>query len=182
MVLLRLGYRSGMPAGDWAVRAGEAVGRIRGLMEPACEREHMDVVDVSSSGVGLRDVRFESASLAARLEGCTACTVFLATLGPRVDEAIDSLARTPSMQALLDAAASEAAEACARWIQRREAELALPAGARTVHRFSPGYGDFSLDYQRWFTGRFPSLGVRVEASGMMVPRKTVSGVIGWRLC
>lgn len=170
-----------MPGGDWVGRIGEAVAALSRLMEPMCACERMDVVDVSTSGVGLRDVRFESAGLAARLEGCTACTVFLATLGPRVDAEIDGLAGTPSMQAVLDAAASEAAEACARWIQRREAERALSAGARTVHRFSPGYGDFSLDYQRWFTGRFHSLGVRVEASGMMVPRKTVSGVIGWRL-
>lgn len=182
MVLLRLGYRPGMPAGDWAVRAAEAVGRIRGLMEPACACEHMDVVDVSASGVGLRDVRFESAGLVARLEGCTACTIFLATLGSGVDDEIDRLAGTPSMQVVLDAAASEAAEACARWIQRREAALASSAGARALQRFSPGYGDFSLGCQRWFAERFPSLGVRVEASGMMVPRKTVSGVIGWRLC
>jgi len=171
-----------MPGGDWAGRAGEAVGTIHRLMEPLFACERMDVARISASGVDLGDVRFESACLAARLEGCRSCTVFLATLGPRVDDEIDALARTPSMQAVLDAAASEAAEACARWVQRREAALALSSGARALHRFSPGYGDFSLGYQHWFAGRFPSLGVRGEASGMMVPRKTVSGVIGWRLC
>lgn len=182
MVLLRLGYRPGMPGGGWVGRVEDAVVRIGGLMDPRCALEHMDVVDVSDSCIELGGARFESAGLAARLEGCTSCTVFLATLGPRVDEEIDGLARTPSIQTVLDAAASEAAEACARWIQRREAVLAMSAGARALHRFSPGYGDFPLSHQQWFTGRFPCLGVRVEASGMMVPRKTISGVIGWRLC
>lgn len=171
-----------MSGGEWAGRVGDAVATVRRLMEPVCACEHVDLAGISATGVDLGDVRFESACLAARLSGCPACTVFLATLGPRLDEEIDSLASTPSMQVVLDAAASEAAEACARWIQRRESALALSTGARALQRFSPGYGDFSLGYQHWFAGRFPSLGVRVEASGMMVPRKTVSGVIGWRLC
>ncbi len=182
MVLARLGYRKGVDAAPWMPLIEDAIELVRRVSDPRAGSIGLPLRLSGPAGVGMPGALFESRDLFGRLSGCDRCTVFLLTLGARIDEEIDLLKETPSRQVILDAAASEAAEASARWLQGREAARAMAAGFRTVHRFSPGYGDFSIDGQRWFVDSFPGLGVEIAPSGMMVPRKSVSGVIGWMSC
>ncbi|NLP04470.1 hypothetical protein GX411_00770 [Candidatus Fermentibacteria bacterium] len=179
-VLARLGRAGAGAGGRWAGAAVEAVDLVNALAEPAIALTRMDVVAAEAPKVALECAEFVSFDLCARLEGCAKCTLFLLTLGEALDGAIGSLAGEPSRQLLADAAGSEAAEACARWLQRSESARARQEGCRALPRFSPGYGDFGLENQRWFVENLPGLGVSLTSGGMLVPGKSVTGVIGWK--
>lgn len=60
---------------------------------------------------------------------------------------------------------------------RRSAEA---AGHGTTHRYSPGYGDFSLGAQRVFHGLLTDsiTGLSLDASGLFRPEKTVTALKG----
>ncbi len=182
IVLARLGCRPGVESARWLPRIEEAVETVRRISSPRLCSGQVTVEREGTGGVRLDGTLFRSGGLAERLVGCVRGTAFLLTLGSEMDAEIDLLVGRPSLQVVLDAAASEAAEACARWLQKREAALAVAAGARTLHRFSPGYGDFGIESQGWFVSLFPELGIEIAPSGMMIPRKSISGVIGWRTC
>ncbi len=181
MVRARLGSPGSVPA-EWEGELASAVSNALDLAEPRIEYARLPVDLVDDRGVEMEGRRFQSADLAARLRGCSRCTVFLATIGPAIDRAIERLAGAPSRQVVLDAAGSEAAEACARWLQRAESASARSSGFRTVHRFSPGYGDLSLDHQSWFVQNLSGVGVTLSPGGMMIPRKSITGMIGWKTC
>lgn len=179
-VLARLG-RAGSEAGHrWCEAAAEAVGMVATLAEPAIAVTRANVVSTAAPAVVLELAEFVSHDLSARLEGCVKCTLFLLTLGEALEEAIAGLAGDPSRQLLADAAGSEAAEACARWLQRSESARARQEGCRALPRFSPGFGDFGLENQRWFVENLPGLGVSLTSGGMLVPGKSITGVIGWK--
>ena len=76
-----------------------------------------------------------------------------------------------------DALASASAEA---WCARVNA--LLPAdGLYLRPRFSPGYGDLPLDFQRTLLGVLDSqrkAGISLSESLLMVPQKSVSAIVG----
>jgi len=150
--------------------------------EPKLARLRLPVSEAPGGLVSLGGWIPSSADLASRLGGCLSCTAFMLTLGPAVDSLLEEAARQPSRQVVLDAAASEAAEDCARWVQRIERSEASMAGMKALPRFSPGFGDFSLDNQEFFVESLPGLGVTLTPGRLLIPRKTVTGVIGWKQC
>ena len=59
--------------------------------------------------------------------------------------------------------------------------MCLREGLHTKPRFSPGYGDFSLEHQRDFMRILDlenSLGLTLTGSLLLVPEKSVTAVIG----
>jgi len=107
--------------------------------------------------------------------------VFLGTIGPGFDEEMEQLSEGSMLESLfLDAAGSVLIEhyidIIEEDVRRRFAEEGLQASLR----FSPGYCD-------WETGEGQkalfslidagAIGVTIKESGMMLPVKTVSGVI-----
>ncbi len=138
------------------------------------------VVSVRPGLVELPRHVFDSADLSKRLEGCSSATLFMTTLGPDIDSLVSAARGDALRHLILDAAASETVEECARWFQRNEKKAAEATGSRATARFSPGFGDLGLENQAYFTQLFPGLGVTVGEGFMLVPLKTVTGVVGWR--
>jgi len=59
----------------------------------------------------------------------------------------------------------------------------LASGEGLVSRFSPGYGDLPLDYQRTLLSVLDTsrkIGVSLTDSLLMVPSKSVSAIVGVR--
>ncbi|MBM3318473.1 MAG: hypothetical protein FJY75_11540, partial [Candidatus Eisenbacteria bacterium] len=111
--------------------------------------------------------------------------LFAVTLGPEVGERVALLfaAREFAMAAALDAAASLGAEAAADRLEeayraRLETRGDPVAGMRFL-RYSPGYCGWHMSGQRaLFAALRPErIGVRLRASQLMEPLKSVSGVI-----
>ncbi|MBN1433329.1 hypothetical protein JW921_01125 [Candidatus Fermentibacterales bacterium] len=137
-------------------------------------------VTVAEGVCRLDGLEARSENLASLLGRCESASLFLLTVGPEIDELIERQSGLPHRQVVTDAIGSEAAEATARWVSRALGQRARLSGCRVTPRFSPGYGDFGLESQAWFVENLgEAVGVSLAGS-TMVPRKSISGVVGWK--
>lgn len=141
-----------------------------------CDIEILDdTIDFGTFSVISRD-------LAKALFGCRQAFLFCATIGTGVDRIIAKYSRTkPSAAVMAQAAGAAAIESFCDFVCRRIAEKQSEKNAILRPRFSSGYGDFSLSYQKEIfrvldCGKH--IGVSLTDSLMMTPSKSVSAVIG----
>lgn len=139
-------------------------------------------VTVAEEGCVLDGIAVNSRDLAAHLRDCRRALLFAATLGSGVDMRIMRWSAVKmSYAVLLQAAAAALIEAycdnaCAALAERYATE-----GGFLLPRYSPGYGDFSLAYQKpllEYMNAYKYAGITVSGGGQMTPMKTVSAVIG----
>ena len=126
------------------------------------------------------DFRLEGEDIRAFLSGCDTVILLAATLGAEPDLLQKQLRlRDMGAAVILDAAGSAAIEnVCDNFC----ADLAAAFAPRYLtERFSPGYGDMPLRQQSGFFRLLDinrRLGVSLTDSGLMVPQKTVTAVVG----
>lgn len=126
------------------------------------------------------DLTLEGETAARMLESCDRAALLACTLGTRFDQLLTAAqARSMARAVILDACGSALVEqGC------DEAEEALSAyfpGRYLTDRFSPGYGDLSLELQRGLCAALDSqrrLGLHVTESLLLNPVKSVTAVIG----
>ena len=126
------------------------------------------------------DMFCDSKKVSQVFRGCEKAAVFLVTMGHKVDELIKKyLVKRPAYGYILDTAASMAAESA---VESLEAviEDKLPDDSGLTKRYSPGYCDWPLEGQKSLFDIIPyeKLDVTLGKNGYMVPRKSVSGIIG----
>lgn len=118
-----------------------------------------------------------SVSLCRALGGSDSAFVTALTLGIEVDRFIAKLSVTSKANAFVaDAVASSVAEAAMDTLNK-----ILAADNRLAERFSAGYGDFVLSYQKdilSFLDADKNIGIKLGANYIMTPRKSVTSVIG----
>lgn len=126
--------------------------------------------------------RPEGGDMNALLHGCDQAALFAATLGAGSERLLLRCQAVDPAQALvLDAALT----ACIEWVcdaAQGKFEQELREQERyATERFSPGYGDMPI----WQTREIcqvlsadRSIGLTVSASGLMIPRKSVTAIIG----
>lgn len=130
---------------------------------------------LSGSGIVLRGKSAET-----MLRGCHSAAIMICTLGFGFEaELRKAQARSMADAVILDACGSALVEeACDE--AEREISSALP-GMHLTDRFSPGYGDLSLDLQTEISRVLNAeklLGVHLNESLLFYPSKTVSAIIG----
>lgn len=123
-----------------------------------------------------------SKSLGRNLAGCEQIMLFGATLGIGVDKllarkSVTDMAEAVVLQACAAALLEEYCDEC----QEQIAEEVRQEGKFLRPRFSPGYGDFPIDFQKEFIrimdcGR--RIGLTITEGCMMTPTKSVTAVIG----
>ena len=122
----------------------------------------------------------EGESIRELLASCHAVVLFAATLGSEMDAAIRRAQHQNLGDAvILDAASSAAIENVCDNLCADLAEELAPE--YLTDRFSPGYGDFPLSQQQAFFRLLDisrRIGVSLTESGLMVPQKTVTALIG----
>jgi len=124
-----------------------------------------------------------SRSVADLLSNSDAAVFFCATAGHRiVDIAAESFKNGDGASAVIyDAVGSETAEAAVDWINTYiSRELKRRGESLTPMRFSPGYGDFLLENQRYFFEllKLGDFGVKLTERYIFVPEKTVTAIAG----
>ncbi len=125
-------------------------------------------------------LRLTGADIRAHLDGCSHAVLLCVTLSGGADAEIRrALAEEITAGTLTDAMASALTE---QICDLAEAEIlaAVPEKSATW-RFSPGYGDFPLAVQADFLRTLDAqkrIGVCVSESGLLLPRKSVTAVIG----
>lgn len=133
-------------------------------------------------GEGLLDFGFGrvcSTSLSKHLMGCGSVVVLAATIGLAFDRLIARYsARIPSRAVMLDAVGIERVEAlCDTFCQDIEGQT----GKEITARFSPGYGDLPLTFQREIFRALDvprRIGISLNESLLMSPSKSVTAIVG----
>ena len=141
------------------------------------------VLDFSCEGdeciIGGVSVR--SASLARAMQGAEAVVVFAATVGIEVDRVIARYQKTSAALAhMASSLASERIESLCDALCRALSEE-LADEYTLTQRFSAGYGDLPIEFQRKiFSMLNPEkyIGLTLGASLLMSPSKSVSAIIG----
>ena len=141
-------------------------------------------VRTDGDGVDLGFARGESRALRKNLDGCDRAVLFAATVGLEIDRLITRYSRlSPSRALCFQALGAERIEAlCDAFEEELRARYAAE-GKVLRPRFSPGYGDLSLELQRDIFRALDcprQIGLSLNESLLMTPTKSVTAVIGIR--
>jgi len=160
---------------------GDAVEELLPEVERAAEPKYSAVrlgAEYPSRGVTVIDGHIVSSEgLYKCLDGAREVYLLAVTLGASVDRYLYRLGViSGSDRFVSDGIASALCERAADI-----ATEALSADGSLTHRFSPGYGDLSLLHQQWLLDELSArelLGITLTESGMMVPMKSITAIIG----
>lgn len=134
-------------------------------------------VTTDSEVTAFGGLRLKSRKLAALLRDCREVFVFAATIGTAVDRLIAKKTVLSAADGLIaDAVASATVEALCDRLNRD-----LSVGLVTLRRYSPGYGDLSLDTQLSVLNLLDAkkrIGIGLTDSNLMTPSKSVTAIIG----
>ena len=124
---------------------------------------------------------FHGEGIVEALRYSTQAAIFLVTLGHPIVKEIERLNRVDvSRSFFLDVLSSVAVENLAEQVHLEIAHLILGQGLYVGHRYSPGLCDWDLTQQRVLFSLLDSsvLSVQLTDHCMMIPRKSVSAIIG----
>lgn len=121
--------------------------------------------------------KIENENLYKNLSGCNSAVIFAATAGVGVDRLIMRCSTLSAIEGMVcDCIASSGVEI---WCD--EVNACAVGGREAKPRFSPGYGGVSLTYQEDildFLDAHRRLGITLNSSLMMIPKKSVTAFIG----
>lgn len=131
-------------------------------------------------------VSTNSKDLGNNLKGCTSIILFAATIGIEIDRLIAKYGKlSPSKALCFQAIGAERIESLCNSFNNDMNSLLGEKGLFLRPRFSPGYGDFSLEVQKnIFRVLEPGkkIGVSLNDSLLMSPSKSVTAIIGVSPC
>lgn len=180
-ILRYLGYRGQEIPGEITSLIRECERELERTAAPkSIWREYPLTIRDHELDMGVLKTR--SLSLEKNLKDCEKVILFAATLGSGVDVLLQRYGRLQMSKAVvLQAAAAAMLESyCDEQNERLKQEY-LEQGWYLRPRFSPGYGDFSLDCQRPLAAALElskRIGITLTDSLLMAPSKSVTAVIG----
>ncbi|MEA4961813.1 vitamin B12 dependent-methionine synthase activation domain-containing protein [Lutispora sp.] len=147
-----------------------------------------NVYDIERDGdkMALKDTNliFQSKDLTMHFRNSDKCALMAATLGLEADRRIAYYSKTDLTKGIvMDACASAAIEALCDEVQEEIRIEALKEGYCCTSRYSPGYGDLPITLQKGIIEllkAYPRIGLTVNESSIMLPRKSVTAFIGWQ--
>lgn len=142
--------------------------------------------DISSSDDGITvegtNIVLTGKNIARHLDGCFRCAVMAATIGINIDNLIRRFEQEDIAKAvILDTCASACIEALCDEVSAKVAIEQSKNGCVTTSRFSPGYGDLPLSLQSKILSLLSAgkrIGLTLTSSDIMIPRKSVTAIIG----
>lgn len=130
--------------------------------------------------IALGELIVESYGLCKLLSGCDEAFVFAVTAGVGVDRAIRAAQTSGALSALAtDAAGSALCEELCDMLCEKLSDVV--DGGMLTKRFSAGYGDLSIEYQREIVRMLDTpknIGVTLTGGVMMTPSKSVTAIVG----
>lgn len=182
-----LGYGAKVPDDDVGIMIQEVLADLTRMIQP---RNVYKVYTCSSSERAVvlkgetRTFAIESRNLAANLAQCGQVILIAATLGIGADKLLQKYEILNMTKATIAQACGAACiEAYCNILQEQICEE-VSADGRALYlrpRFSPGYGDLPLDYQKVIFEELECtkrIGLTLTDSLLMYPTKSVSALIG----
>lgn len=124
-------------------------------------------------------LKTNSKKLLKNLENCDRIIVFAATVGIEIDRLISKYSKiSPSKALMIDAIGAERIESLC---DAFNSDVSKEREQYTKPRFSPGYGDFSIEHQKDIFRVLDCqkrIGLFLNDSMMMSPSKSVTAIIG----
>ncbi len=177
-----LGYHGTQPDETVAAMIDECIAEVEAAAVPKSIHERFPLFFIGNDGFQVASLHLKSRSLQRNLAGCEEVFLFAATLGIAVDTLIRRTALMDSAKgAVMQAAAAAVIEAFCDGENEQLRRDAAAEGLFLRPRFSPGYGNLSLGCQRDFLNLLKAqknIGLTVTDSGLMVPIKSVTAIIG----
>ena len=187
-VIRRLGYPTDMDKINGKVsRILEEEGqKADTLLEPKGIYRLLKIASRNEGLITFQDTSFTimSGRVSQMLRISDPVVLFMVTIGPALEEEVESLFKRDEMTraVILDAIGSETADDAADRMHRIVIkQRAMAEGYKVTPRFSPGYGDWPVTVQGEFfkASHGDRIGISVNESSLMIPRKSVSAVLGW---
>jgi len=152
------------------IRAGYALHPVR---RPVEKRD----------GLACGDVFLHTRNIvAAEFTNTDEAALFVCTIGPALENRAAELTATgdPAFGFIVDTVASELAEKAAAVLHNHIAAVTAQRGWGVTNRYSPGYCNWPVAEQHLLFSLMPEgfCGVTLTESSLMVPIKSVSGIIG----
>jgi hypothetical protein len=160
----------------------EASDELLHLINPKSVHQELTCVVTDELTVNLGSLTIKSKNLAKNLKGCDSAIIFAATIG----SSADTLMKRYSITNLAKASVIQAAGAALieTFCDSLEDSIRTEANRRGLYlrpRFSPGYGDLSLEHQRDFFNILECnkrIGISLTDTCLMIPSKSVTAIIG----
>lgn len=184
-VLRYLGYKNGFIDENIDLLIDECINEIKELSKWKYVYKTFSI-DKNEEQVKLREgnLIFKGKDILEHLQNSNMCTVMAVTLGSGVDTKIRYYEKINLTKALiLDACASTGIEWACDEVQKQIKEEAERKGLGITYRYSPGYGDFSIDVQCKIINSLDAqknIGLTVTEDNILIPRKSVSAIIGFQ--
>ena len=137
--------------------------------------------EAGTGEVSFADVRIPSKDLARNLRECNKVVIFASTLGAQCDQQIRrAQIKDPVKAAVLQATGAMYIEKCVDLLNEKIRIEFEEQGQKVRPRFSPGYGDVSLEVQKDFFRLLPCqrIGLTLMDTLIMSPEKSVTAFIG----
>lgn len=183
-ILNRIGYEDGNePSTRILSLVNDYIDNYQEFLAPSYAYTVKDIISTNYNQVKIEgNIVLQSFKLTRLLERCKKVAIFALTIGDSLEEMVDYLARMGLVlkASVLDAIGSGSAEKLAGLVEDKIKAIAAIEGFVISRRFSPGYCDWKVNQQRMLFQALGTLphGVTLTDSCLMVPQKSVSGIIG----
>ncbi len=182
-VCQRLGYKERSPSALVTSLVDSQIEKAHKLIKPAYTYELKAIGHIFNEEVSLGDsLVFSSKTISYVLSDCKWGAIYVATIGEGLEgEATRLMKKGEMLEAtVLDAIGSTAVLQVRLELQDTINGIAKAKGYQTIVRFSPGYCDWHVSQQKILCQSIDAdlIGVRLTESCMMIPIKSISGVIG----
>ncbi len=121
-------------------------------------------------------------SIINHLKDCEKVVCLAVTVGDRIEQEVTAEFKNGGYACamIMDAAATTAVEQAADSMEKVIAQEVAKEGFKTIWRYSPGYGDWSLNEQKNFfkISDAKEIGMRLSPMMMLMPRKSITAIIG----
>jgi hypothetical protein len=153
------------------------------LLKPAIVYEMHDVAQVDHSGLRLKDNKILNGSIFSQgMSTAEELAVAVCTIGSNLEKRVSGYFQSnePLRGVLLDGIGSAAIDLLARETRRLVTEKASARDYQASSPLNPGMSGFPISGQWQLFQLVPAekIGVSLTSSGVMVPRKSISLVIG----
>lgn len=152
------------------------------FIKPAAYYTIKPIMSVENSKIAVDGLLFTSRNLARVFSNCGQAAIFVVTIGEALEKKVAQLTKEGLIlkASVLDAVGSVAVEKAANRLENMIRSIAVENGDKVGWRYSPGYCDWAITQQkelfRGLDGK--SIGVNLTNTHLMVPRKSISGIIG----
>lgn len=159
-----------------------AMERVWGVTRARACFVRLPVLLLGDGKIKIGSLEIKSKSLENRLSDCSEAYIFAVTVGSEVDRIIRAESARSSLSGLCaDASGSAAVESAADALNEEIDAVIKREGKKTKVRFSAGYGDLPVEFQKDICALLDTkknIGVALGDGGMMTPTKSVTAIIG----